>query len=62
MTARTGIEITAAEILDSPHHWIGTVDELATKCVRLRAELGITSFMLGGVDESAAVVTALAGE
>jgi alkanesulfonate monooxygenase SsuD/methylene tetrahydromethanopterin reductase-like flavin-dependent oxidoreductase (luciferase family) len=62
MTARSGIAITAAEILDSPHCWIGTVDELAAKCVRLRDELGITSFMLGGIDESAALVAALAGE
>jgi probable F420-dependent oxidoreductase len=61
MTARTGVAISAEEILHSPHHWIGTVDELIAKCLDLRERLGITSFMLGGVDEAADIVSALAG-
>jgi probable F420-dependent oxidoreductase len=61
MTARTGVPITAEEVLESPHIWLGTVDDLITKCLDLRERLGITSFMLGDVEESAPIVQALAG-
>jgi probable F420-dependent oxidoreductase len=46
---------------DSPHIWIGSLDELTEKALRLRAELGITSLMLGEVDELAPLVARLAG-
>jgi probable F420-dependent oxidoreductase len=45
---------------DSPHIWIGSLDELAEKAQRLRAELGVTSLMLGEVDELPSLVARLA--
>jgi probable F420-dependent oxidoreductase len=53
---RTGIELTEADVLAAPHLWIGSVDELVQKAVALREGLGITSIMLGDVDELAPVV------
>jgi probable F420-dependent oxidoreductase len=46
---------------NSPHIWIGSLDELAEKALRLRGELSITSLMLGEVDELAPLVGRLAG-
>ena len=46
---------------DSPHIWIGSLDELTEKALRLRAELGISPLMLGEVDELAPLVGRLAG-
>ena len=45
----------------SPHLFIGSVDGLVEKFVRLRERLGITSIMLGEIDELAPVVERLAG-
>jgi probable F420-dependent oxidoreductase len=45
----------------SPHIWIGSLDELVEKALRLRAELGISSLMLGEVDELTPLVARLAG-
>lgn len=56
-----GIVIGAEELLDSPHIYIGTVDDLVAKFTRLRAELGITSIMVGAVGELDPVVERLAG-
>lgn len=61
LLGRTGIELTEDEVLGSPHLWIGSVDGLVEKCHALRDGLGITSFMLGDVDELAPVVERLAG-
>jgi probable F420-dependent oxidoreductase len=61
ITARSGIAITADELLASPHQYIGTVGALCDKLIELRARLGISSFMLGDVDEMAPVVERLAG-
>jgi probable F420-dependent oxidoreductase len=58
---RTGIELTVDEVLESPHLFIGSVDALVDKIHGLRARLGISSFMLGEVDELAPVVERLAG-
>ena len=58
---RTGIDLTEDEVLRSPHIWVGSVDGLVEKCQALREGLGITSFMLGDVDELAPVVERLAG-
>jgi probable F420-dependent oxidoreductase len=60
LRARSGIELTVDEVLESPHLYIGTVDALVDKISDLRARLGISSFMLGDVDELAAVVERLA--
>jgi probable F420-dependent oxidoreductase len=61
MRARTGIELTVDEVLESPHLYIGTVDALVAKITDLRARLGISTFMLGDVDELRPVVERLAG-
>lgn len=61
LTQRTGIEITADEILDSPHAFIGSVDGLTQKFVALRERFGISSFMVGEIDPLAPVVERLAG-
>ena len=58
---RTGTAIAPEELLDSPHIYIGTVDDFVAKFRRLRAELGITSIMVGAVGELDAVVERLAG-
>jgi probable F420-dependent oxidoreductase len=57
----TGIEITADEVLESPHYFIGSVEGLTAKFVELRERFGISSFTLGDIDELAPVVEALAG-
>jgi len=61
ITARTGTAISAEELLDSPHVYLGTVAQLTEKILHLREHLGITSFMLGTIDECAPVVEELAG-
>ena len=53
--------IPPEELLDSPHIFIGTVDDFVAKFTRLRDELGITSIMVGAVGEMDAVVERLAG-
>ncbi|MFN8630686.1 MAG: TIGR03621 family F420-dependent LLM class oxidoreductase [Chloroflexota bacterium] len=58
---RTGVGISADEWLASPHVFVGTVDFLVDKIRSLRAELGISSFMLGDIDGMAPVVERLAG-
>ena len=57
----TGVELTEQEVLDSPHLFIGSVDRLIEKFEQLRAELGITSFMLGAPGELDPVLAELAG-
>ncbi len=43
----TGVVITAEELLESPHIFIGSIQGLTEKFLRLRAELGISSIMIG---------------
>jgi probable F420-dependent oxidoreductase len=59
--ARSGERPDEAMLRESPHIWIGSLDELTEKAHRLREELGITSLMLGEVDELAPLVGRLAG-
>ena len=61
LRSRTGVELTEDEVIDSPHLFIGSVDRLVEKFEQLREELGITSFMLGGVDELAPVLARVSG-
>ncbi len=61
LTERSGVAISADEVLEAPHLFIGSVDGFVEKFIRLREELGITSFMVGEVDELAPVVERLAG-
>ncbi len=58
---RTGITISPAELLESPHIFIGSIDGLTEKFLRLREELGISSIMIGEIDELAPIVARLAG-
>ena len=53
--------VSADELLASPHIFIGSVDQLVEKFIHLRAELGISSIMVGEVDELVPVVERLAG-
>ena len=57
----TGTRLTAREVPDSPHLFLGSAGRLADKFEQLRAELGITSFMLGTPGELDPVLTRLAG-
>jgi probable F420-dependent oxidoreductase len=59
--ARSGVAISADELLESPHIFIGSVDAFVEKFTRLRAELGISSIMVGELDELLPVVERLAG-
>jgi probable F420-dependent oxidoreductase len=61
LLARSGVPISPDDLLDSPHIFIGSVDGLVEKFTRLREELGISSIMVGGVDELTPVVERLAG-
>ncbi|WP_330231735.1 TIGR03621 family F420-dependent LLM class oxidoreductase [Nocardia sp. NBC_00508] len=60
--SRTGTDLTVDEYLDSPHVWIGTIDQLSDKCLSLRERLGISHFMLGPPHVCAELVERLAGE
>lgn len=57
----TGHELTEQEVIDAPNIFIGSIDRLTDKFVELSERLGISSFMVGGVDELAPVVERLAG-
>jgi probable F420-dependent oxidoreductase len=61
LAARNGVRVTVDELLDSPHIFIGSVDSFIDKFTRLRHELGISSIMVGEVDELTPVVERLAG-
>jgi len=58
---RTGMELTATEFLESPHVFVGSVQELTDKFLELRERLGISSFMIDDIDALAPVVENLAG-
>jgi probable F420-dependent oxidoreductase len=47
IAGRTGVELTVEELLESPHIFIGSIDELERKLIRVREQLGISSFMVG---------------
>jgi probable F420-dependent oxidoreductase len=58
---RSGVRVSVEALLESPHIFIGTVDDFVEKFQRLRAELGINSIMVGEVGELEPVVERLAG-
>jgi probable F420-dependent oxidoreductase len=58
---RTGVELTERQVIQSPHLFIGSAERLAEKFEQLRAEMGVTSFMVGAVGELDPVVARLAG-
>ncbi len=59
---QTGAELTAGEILDSPHMFIGTINDLTCKFTDLRERFGISSFLIDDIDALAPVVEELAGQ
>lgn len=66
LAARTGVEISARDVLDSPFSLIGSVPELVDKLRSLRQRWGINSFLVGWFDEPtirdiAPVIEQLAG-
>ena len=61
ISARSGIAIGPEALLESPHIFIGTQRDFVQKFRRLRDELGITSIMVGNVEELSSVVEELAG-
>jgi probable F420-dependent oxidoreductase len=61
VSGRTGIELTEDELLESPHIFIGSIDELEQKLIRVRQQLGISSFMVGEMGPLDALVERLAG-
>jgi len=61
MKSRTGVELTEDEVIAAPNIFIGSVDRLVEKFQELRERLGISSFMVGEIDELAPVVERLAG-
>ena len=61
LRARTGVELTVEEVMESPHVFIGSLKELTQKFVDLRERLGISSFLLDDVEKFAPVVEQLAG-
>jgi probable F420-dependent oxidoreductase len=58
---RSGVAVSAEELLESPHIYINTVDGFVEKLRRQRDELGITSIMVGTLGELDPVVERLAG-
>lgn len=42
-----GIEVSERQVLDSPHVWMGSINQLTEKCEMLRERLGITYIFVG---------------
>lgn len=61
LRARTGVELTEDEVLDSPHIFIGSIDRLVEKFLQLREEIGISSILLGDIGELEPVLERLRG-
>ena len=61
MKERTGFELTEDEVIASPHIFIGSIERFVEKFQEQRERLGITSFMVGSLDELGPVVERLAG-
>ncbi|HZC74204.1 MAG TPA: TIGR03621 family F420-dependent LLM class oxidoreductase [Jatrophihabitans sp.] len=62
LRARTGVELTEDDVIESPHLFIGSVDRLVEKFLQLREELGISSILLGEIDELTPVLERLSGQ
>jgi probable F420-dependent oxidoreductase len=58
---RNGVELSVDEVLGSPHIFVNSVDGFVEKFRILRERFGISSFMVGDLDELAPVVERLAG-
>lgn len=51
LTSRTGVEISAQDVLESPFSLIGSVPQLVDKLRTLRQRWGINSFLVGWFDD-----------
>ena len=60
LAGRTTTDVTAAELLDSPHIFIGSLASLEAKFIRQREELGINSIMVGELGPLDSIVERLA--
>jgi hypothetical protein len=60
LRGRSSVDLTEDEVLESPHLFIGSIDGLVEKFLMLRERLGISSIMVGEIDELAPVVGRLA--
>ena len=61
LRSRTGVDLTTDDVIDSPHLFIGSIDRLVEKFLQLREELGVSSIMLGTIDELTPVLERLTG-
>jgi probable F420-dependent oxidoreductase len=61
MKERTGHEMTERQVIESPHIFIGSVDRFVEKFSELRERLGVSSFLVGSLEELRPVVERLAG-
>ena len=61
MKERSGIELSVREVIDSPHIFIGSHQRFIEKFTELRDRLGISSFLIGDLDQLGPVVEQLAG-
>lgn len=61
LRGRTGIDVSEDDLLESPHIFIGSIDGLVEKLRGLRERLGVSSVMVGDIDQLAPVVERLAG-
>jgi len=61
MKERSGIELSVREVIDSPHIFIGSHDRFVEKFTELRDRLGISSFLIGDLDQLGSVVEQVAG-
>jgi probable F420-dependent oxidoreductase len=59
---QTGVELSVEEILDSPHVFIGSINDLKHKFVELRERFGFSSFLIDDLDALRPVVEELAGK
>jgi probable F420-dependent oxidoreductase len=56
---RTGIGLSEDEVIASPHIFIGSIERFVEKFQELRERLGISSFMVGSLEELGPVVDRL---
>ncbi|MCI0582158.1 MAG: TIGR03621 family F420-dependent LLM class oxidoreductase [Chloroflexi bacterium] len=61
LAGRTPVDVSADELLESPHIFIGSLAALEAKFIRQREELGINSIMVGDLGPLDSIVERLAG-
>ena len=61
VNAENGTDLSAADLLESPHIFIGSIPALVDKIVGMRERFGISCVMLDDVDGLAPIVERLAG-